>query len=333
MRIQELDAFRGLAAMAVVLYHFTTRYSQIFNTETSLSFSYGWLGVPVFFILSGFVIHLTIDKCDSAKEFLIRRFFRLYPTYWIAVLCTLLVIVISGISSDFSFFQFSSLDVLMNFTMWHEFFGFHHVDGAYWSLLPELLFYLLMSFLFVVKSIDRYYLYNSALLLLCCVHYFFPLPIIGKILSLHYILLFMIGIAFYRLHTNRANFFEHIFIFLNLSIGVLLYNVAQPSVSVKLLFFLFFAVIILYYLFIYGKLKFLIAVKPLIFLGNISYALYLVHQNIGYVVIYQLEDIIGHFFSMIIAIAIAIFLAYIITYKIEPTFRKGLKKILLPNAK
>lgn len=143
-------------------------------------------------------------------------------------------------SSYFSFFQFSSLDVLMIFTMWHELCGFKHVDGAYWSLLPELLFYLLMSFLFVVKSINRYYLYNSALLLLCCGHYFSPFPLVGKILNLHYILLFMIGIAFYRLHTNRANFFEHIFIFLNLSIGVLLYNVAQPSVSVKLLFFLFF---------------------------------------------------------------------------------------------
>jgi len=333
MRIKELDVFRGIAAMSVILYHFTTRYNEIFDSETAFSFPYGWLGVPVFFILSGFVIHLTIDSCSSAKEFLVKRFFRLYPTYWIVIFCTLLIVFISGINSKYSFFNFSYLDVLMNFTMWHQFFGFNHIDGAYWSLLPELLFYLLMSFLFVIRSINKYYLYNGLLLLLCCIHYVFPLPIVDKVLDLHYVLLFMIGIAFYRIYTNKSTYLEHIFIFLNLLVGVFLYNIAQPSTSIKLLFFLFLPIVLLYYLFIYGKLRFLTGIKPLIFLGNISYALYLVHQNIGYVIIYHLENLVGRFFATNLATIFAIFLAYIITCKIEPPFRKGLKKILSPNAK
>lgn len=48
MRIKELDALRGIAALAVVFYHFTTRYNEIFNKEFAFNFAYGWLGVPVF---------------------------------------------------------------------------------------------------------------------------------------------------------------------------------------------------------------------------------------------------------------------------------------------
>ena len=83
MRIYELDAFRGIAAMAVVLYHYSTRYNEIFDVTSFLNFSFGWMGVPLFFILSGFVITLSVNRCKSPFEFLYRRFIRLYPTYWI----------------------------------------------------------------------------------------------------------------------------------------------------------------------------------------------------------------------------------------------------------
>ena len=81
MRINELDTFRGIAAMAVLLYHYTSRYNEFFDSTSVLSFSYGWMGVPLFFMLSGFVITLTVNRCKSPFDFLYRRFIRLYPTY------------------------------------------------------------------------------------------------------------------------------------------------------------------------------------------------------------------------------------------------------------
>ncbi|RIY36290.1 hypothetical protein CKY20_07310 [Capnocytophaga canis] len=324
MRIKELDAFRGLAALSVLVYHFTARYTQIFGDKMYFSFSYGWLGVPVFFILSGFVIHLTLDNCKSAKDFLFKRFFRLYPTYWIAICCTLLVVYLSQIEV----LKIPLVHILVNFTMWHDFFGFKHIDGVYWSLLPELLFYLFMAFLFIIKGLDRYYMYNSILLIFCVIHYLFSLPIIGKILDLHYVLLFMVGIAFYRIYTRKNTFLEHIFIISNVFIGTFLYQVEQSSTSVKFLLFALIGIVILYYLFVYGFLSFLSKIKFLLFLGNISYALYLVHQNIGYVTIYYLRDSVGLFMAILIASLQAVLLAYFITYFIEPKFRKRLKKIL-----
>jgi len=137
MRIKELDVFRGLAAISVVLYHYTTRYNKIFDSSYSVNLKYGWLGVPVFFILSGFVIYLTVNKSEDALDFLKRRFIRLYPTFWVCLLITLGVEAFTGYFIN----EISVKDILMNFTMFHQFFGFEHVDGAYWSLLPELLFY------------------------------------------------------------------------------------------------------------------------------------------------------------------------------------------------
>jgi peptidoglycan/LPS O-acetylase OafA/YrhL len=84
-RIYQIDLFRFLAAIAVVLFHYMFRgYVQDdmlinFNTIGSF-FKYGYLGVNLFFIISGFVISLSI-KHNSLIKFIISRFTRLYPIY------------------------------------------------------------------------------------------------------------------------------------------------------------------------------------------------------------------------------------------------------------
>lgn len=328
MRIRELDSIRALAALAVVLYHYTTRYDEIFGVKFLYSLPYGWLGVPVFFILSGFVIHLTLDHVKSIKEFLFKRFLRLYPTYWLAIVLTITITIVSGIGSEYSYFKVPLLDSIMNFTMWHQFFNFHHIDGAYWSLLPELLFYVLMAFLFYFNCICRYYWYNTILLFFCVLHYYYPLPVLGKVLDLHYILLFMIGVGFYRIYKNENSFVEHLFIGVNFIVGTILYQVAQPSVSVELLGVFFVIILIFYYLFVFEKLSFLGKIKPLLFIGDISYALYLIHQNVGYIVIYYTEIFLGRLGAILLAIATSVVFAYVITYFLAPPIVNVIKKYI-----
>ncbi len=208
MRLNELDAFRGVAATAVVLYHYTTRYNEIFGTTSVLNFTYGWLGVPLFFILSGFVITLTINVCKSPYEFLYKRFIRLYPTYWICLVITLSAIYLT----NFNAFKLPIIDVLMNFTMVSDILGFKYVDGAYWSLLPELLFYFFMAVLMLFKKTNKVLFYNVPLLIICLIHYFSPIPVLWRILSLNYLLLFMIGISFYNIYTGKKEYYYHILI-------------------------------------------------------------------------------------------------------------------------
>ncbi|MEK4129105.1 acyltransferase [Solibacillus sp. FSL W8-0474] len=80
-RLTELDALRGLAALAVVIFHYTTRYNELFGHEKSsyLNFTFGHMGVNLFFMISGFVIFMTLRRINNVKEFAIKRAFRLYP--------------------------------------------------------------------------------------------------------------------------------------------------------------------------------------------------------------------------------------------------------------
>lgn len=333
MRIKELDAFRGLAALSVVLYHYTTIYAKDFNTASPFYISFGWLGVPFFFILSGFVITLTIKRCKSSWQFLKKRFIRLYPTYWICLMLTLITITITSSQDLHPMFDRPLIDILFNFTMFHELFKFHHVDGAYWSLLPELLFYLLMAFLFFIKKVDKILWYNSILLIICSIHYFFPIPILSRLLDLNYVLLFMIGICFYNIYTSkkRSPKYLHILILANLSLAIALYSVVRPHLDIKILLISFTIIVLFFYLFVYLNFEVLGKSKVLLFLGYISYPLYLVHQLVGYICMSFLDQYISRYLSILLTTAIAILLASLVTYIIEPPFNKSLKKLILTN--
>jgi peptidoglycan/LPS O-acetylase OafA/YrhL len=80
-RILVLDVFRALAALLVLLSHLDT-----------VHFHFGKWGVEFFFTISGFVIFKTLENSKNSTEFLVKRFFRLYPTYWVCLILTTLTI-------------------------------------------------------------------------------------------------------------------------------------------------------------------------------------------------------------------------------------------------
>lgn len=331
MRIKELDAFRGIAALAVVLYHYTTIYSKDFGVESPIYFAYGWLGVPFFFILSGFVITLTIERCTSSLQFLKKRFVRLYPTFWICLLITLATIWVTKSQSIDPIFDRPIVDILLNFTMFHELLKFHHVDGAYWSLLPELLFYLLMALLFFIKKVDKVLQYNGVLLVICFIHYFFPIPIFSRLLDLHYVLLFMIGICLYKIYMRKgkAPLYLHLLIIGNLILGMYLYGIVRPHLDMMIVFVSFPAIVLFFYIFVYLKFYILGRSSVLLFLGVISYPLYLVHQITGYIFMLFFDQYMSRFLSITLTTSIAIAIASLVTYIFEPPLKKVIKKYII----
>src|SRR5688572_13967921 len=92
MRYKELDSLRGIAALCVVLFHFTFGYDNGLKIleEGKFYFTYGYLGVHLFFLISGFVILMTLEKTKSSADFFVSRFSRLYPAYWTAIILTVL---------------------------------------------------------------------------------------------------------------------------------------------------------------------------------------------------------------------------------------------------
>jgi peptidoglycan/LPS O-acetylase OafA/YrhL len=145
-RLEVLDGLRFVAAFAVVMYHFTTmdrvwhrRAADIFPDQTA---TYGWLGVYLFFLISGFVICMS-SWGRGVGSFFLSRAVRLYPAYWLSV------VAIAGLSVFWSYGN-KSMDwqsVLANLTMFHEPLGEPAVAEVYWTLWAELRFYLLFSLL------------------------------------------------------------------------------------------------------------------------------------------------------------------------------------------
>ena len=116
---------RGIAALMVVFFHFT-----VDRPEAQLGFKLGITGVDLFFIISGFVIFLTISGTKHWKDFVVSRFSRLYPAYWTAVLLATLSISLvnyfSGESSGGLLHQ-----ALGNLTMFNYYMTIPNLDGSY----------------------------------------------------------------------------------------------------------------------------------------------------------------------------------------------------------
>lgn len=170
-RLYAIDGIRLMAALMVALHHYagTRRVDQPHNLvwdrpvsdimPTVYRFAaYGWIGVEIFFVISGFVICMSCWG-RSPRQFFVSRVIRLYPAYWFATAFTTAVLVaLPGVWD-----RLRLRDVLLNLTMLQTGSGVRNVDGVYWTLWSELRFYLL--FLAVVATGLTY----RKVVVFCCV--------------------------------------------------------------------------------------------------------------------------------------------------------------------
>ncbi|MFD2513001.1 acyltransferase family protein [Pontibacter locisalis] len=267
MRIKELDALRGLAAFAVFLFHF-----QLFD--------YGYLGVHLFFIISGFVIFLSAKSVKQPSDFVIARFSRLYPTYWVCLLLTFAVLFVS--ESDVTFTQLA-----YNFTMFQEFIGVENIDGAYWSLTEELVFYVIIFTALLLGLINHVKLWTGVMLLLAMGGLFLNPELGGMEKNIQavvkYFSLFVAGVIFYHMYLAQKVGVKYVAALL-LCLGISLqygYGSYLPYFNHTIEIGVICAFFGLFTLLVMGKLAFLQKYKWMLFLGEISYPFYLLHQEIG----------------------------------------------------
>ncbi|WP_405442453.1 acyltransferase [Streptomyces avidinii] len=145
-RLAVLDGIRVLAALGVLFYHYVALASPWGEPPESVfpiahRFAvYGWLGVEIFFMVSGFVI------CMSAwgrtmGDFAVSRVSRLFPAYWAAVVFSSLVLFAWPEIRQVESFS----DVVVNLSMLQGGVGVPNIDDAYWTLFVELKFYVLFA--------------------------------------------------------------------------------------------------------------------------------------------------------------------------------------------
>jgi len=153
-RLAALDGLRFAAAAAVVLYHFTARTSSAWGPAQAERLggagrwtSYGSLGPELFFVVSGFVVLMSVWGRPTAHV-VASRVARLYPAYWVAVLATGALLLVVWPDGK----HVTPHQVLVNLTMLQSPLGVGHVDGVYWTLWTELRFYLLLGLLSLVGA-------------------------------------------------------------------------------------------------------------------------------------------------------------------------------------
>lgn len=165
-RFLNLDTLRGIAAILVVWQHSSETFIRNPNIAlhgTGLAdfisqVDFGRTGVVCFFLISGFVIPYSFSGTENQlRGFAIRRFFRLYPAYWLSLFFAVtLVWLIQG--------QFLPISTIAaNTTMIQGLLGFGNVQELYWTLTVELVFYCLCAQLF-----SRVLLHKPQVLTLLC---------------------------------------------------------------------------------------------------------------------------------------------------------------------
>lgn len=314
-RLTEIDSLRGIAAMLVVLFHFTTRYDELFGhtSAPAAALPWGYLGVNLFFMISGFVIFMTLEKTRHSLDFVVSRFSRLYPAYWAAVILTFLVTHWLGLPGK----MVGAQAALLNLSMLHSFFNIPNVDGVYWTLEIELLFYAWALLAFRLRLLSKIHWLFGALLLVRLVYWWcetrlhVDLPWIAyRLLIIRDIPWFAAGVMIYRLAAGSTTPARDIALVVA---GVLVLALVYGSGLALLLA----GSSVLLYLAARGRLPFLNH-RALVFLGAISYTLYLVHENIGWALMMQLEKSGMHANgAIVVALAVALLLATLLTKLVE----------------
>jgi peptidoglycan/LPS O-acetylase OafA/YrhL len=157
-RYPHLDSLRAVAALLVVWTHSAEMFAPLAGgswlLDVSNRYNLGRMGVVAFFGVSGFLIpaSLRAGRADAGRIFLIRRFFRLFPAFWLSIPLGLMALwTLFGRS-------IGPGEIALNLTMLPELLGARPVIGTYWTLAYELAFYGLCLLLFKAGLLDRRYL-------------------------------------------------------------------------------------------------------------------------------------------------------------------------------
>jgi peptidoglycan/LPS O-acetylase OafA/YrhL len=317
-RLAELDAMRGIASMLVLLYHFNYKYVAYNSAHGALPLLFGWghHGVSIFFAISGFVISMTLERMDGVASFAWARFSRLFPVYWAAMAVTMAVVAIGGAAK----LMVTPQEVAANLTMLHYWFDIQSVDGSYWSLSIELSFYLVMAAVLHFRLLQRLEWVLAGWLALHVLQAMTQvLPIwASRMLALDYIPLFAIGMVHYRLYRGvvgwqRAFAWHAALVAISALSGASAAIVAAGTIAV------FWAMT--------AGLLSLLANRPLLWLGAISYPLYLIHQYVGYVLIDHLAGAgLSLLLSTAIALAAVLGLAHLLHIGVEDPAQRALRR-------
>lgn len=301
--IKSILTLRGIASLSVCIYHLVLGNVLFFDSESIIEriSKYGYLGVEIFFIISGFIIPYTMYinryMFVNLYNFIVRRYIRVEIPYVISIL---IVLILNYMASNSLLFrgnkvEFDGLQFIIYVFYLTDVFNYSWYQPIYYTLKIEFQFYILIALVFSLITTKVNSLRLFLFLLLIISSTFIEIDL------LKYISLFILGIIAFLYKTEMLS--SRNFIFYLLAILGYFFWVYYLEVAIVSLFS------VLFILFMNKE------VKILGFFGKISFSLYLIHIPIGSKVINfglrytteQYEKYLLLIFSLFISIVIAYF--------------------------
>ncbi|MFJ3235106.1 acyltransferase family protein [Streptomyces sp. NPDC086787] len=346
-RLYALDALRVVAALSVLLFHFTgvdaatkanwgTNPKHLFPSIFPIT-SYGSYGVQLFFIISGFVICLSAwDRTPG--QFVRARFLRLFPAYWFSAVVA--VLVWRGMP-DGARKAPSISDSLTNLTMLQVPLSAQHLVGAYWTLWVELTFYLI--FLVVLwKGLDytRVSVFCWLWLLASVLTQQEHVPLLGIFAQPLNTALFVSGIAMYLMYRFGPDL--KLWGLLGASWLVMQSDLVQHADHLRhdkgmdRSPYIALALVTVFYLLVLAvalhKLD-RIGWKWLATAGALVYPLYLLHEELGWAIIRTLYGHVGAWATLGITTALLLVLSWLVHRFVEKPLQRWLRNTLEREAR
>lgn len=329
MKNQYIELYRFILILWIVAFHYTTRYSQLYPDSIVYPYEFkngGYVGVFVFFIISGYFFAYSLNKVKldgfiTTLKFSINKFWRLFPAYLISILLIFIITSIFGLEGRNS----NIIDLLGNLLIWHPYCDY--IDGAHWFIACLLKIQIAVAFIyFLCKSNIK----QTICISLFCLMFMYMLysrfdrtiiEILKPVLDIRNMLIFMTGMMIWLIDNNRVKpYFAMVVLF------ILIYFAYYSRNVYIIVHSLIFAILL-------NKKKSNIKTNPIfITLGKISFSWYLIHQNIGYIIINGLKSI-GYTSEIFLLIPIFITLcfAFVIDYY-SGKFSQKLFKINMKNS-
>lgn len=312
-RFRELDGLRGIAALGVVVYHFTTYTSAFTQFEPRRVWPAVWwgeYGVQLFFLISGFVILMSARRARTVTDFAISRASRLYPVYWLALAVSLTLSLVFPLPGS----GIGWADRIANVTMVQRFLLFDNVDPVYWTLAVEMQFYIILALLILVtrsRLTDRvvlslcvgWLIVAAAAAIVLRPHTFgvnpqlveTPFKIVNNLLLVEHGPLFVAGMLCYLARSSRR-YLPLAIAALVLAPGILWIVRGAEHAGITLVVAALFGVVAL------RPRTALLTAAPVQFYGRLSYSLYVCHLSIGLTVMYLLDGWIGYDLAAVAAL-------------------------------
>lgn len=332
-RILELDALRALAAINLMLFHFTHVYAVKFGYTSPLGFEwpYGAYGVEMFFILSGFVNSMSLLRRRKPKDFVAARMIRIVPIFLLVIVGNLWVMSYPPLASE----PVTTAQFLANLTLMPRVLGYDCLDPVMWTLQVEMMFYATLVILYKIGALKHYFIGWGTLLLLSlvmcptldsmqAVHgeslWFAGAMAVRRLMLLDFVPLFAMGFLLYMIKTDVGKKWQNI---AGMLAAAVVFHSIDHGKHNPLATALILALVTAS---AYGRVP-MLRLRPLVFVSTISYALYLFHNNLGCVLIHRFDTAgVPPRICFVIAVVFSLSIATLVTIRLEQPLTNWLRR-------